>query len=74
MQDESRLVPLGDRAGGCTEACSEMHTFTWPCEQAMISADLPKPERDIFDSPIVMGLIGLLVILMALCLLYGVAR
>lgn len=20
---------------GCTDACSEMHTFTWPCEQAV---------------------------------------
>lgn len=30
------LILLGKRAGGCTESCSEMHTFSWPCEQAFI--------------------------------------
>lgn len=29
------LEPLGDRAGGCSSACSEMHTFTWPCASSM---------------------------------------
>lgn len=31
---------LGTRAGGCTEACSEMHTFSWPCEQSVLP---PRP-------------------------------
>lgn len=31
-----RLRLLGMDAGGCTESCSEMHTFSWPCEQAMV--------------------------------------
>lgn len=30
---------LGKDAGGCSIACSEMHTFSWPCEQAFITVD-----------------------------------
>ena len=33
------LVPLGTKAGGCTEACSEGHTYSWPCEQSMVFAE-----------------------------------
>lgn len=33
--DRARRL-LGRDAGGCTDACSEMHTYSWPCEQSMI--------------------------------------
>lgn len=36
MAGERRL--LGRDAGGCTDACSECHTFSWPCEQSMTIA------------------------------------
>lgn len=31
---------LGSAAGGCTSACSEMHTFSWPCSLSVMPAPL----------------------------------
>ena len=30
---------LGRDAGGCSEACSEMHTYSWPCELSVLPPD-----------------------------------
>lgn len=38
------LRQLGMDAGGCTESCSEMHTFSWPCELSMVDESY-RPRR-----------------------------
>lgn len=35
-ETDDPLVLLGRDAGGCSPACSEGHTYFWPCEQSMI--------------------------------------
>jgi hypothetical protein len=39
--EQTASGPSGPLETGCSAACSEMHTYSWPCEQALLP-----PRRD----------------------------